>query len=90
MLGFRFRRQHPIGPFVVDFYCAELKLVLELDGEEHQQQQVSAHDTARSDWLVRRGYRVRRLANRAATPERLRDVIAAVASTGMKSRPVLP
>ncbi|MBC8113218.1 MAG: DUF559 domain-containing protein, partial [Candidatus Saccharimonas sp.] len=34
--GFKFRRQHPIGPYVVDFYCAAASLVLELDGETHR------------------------------------------------------
>ena len=34
-LGFKFRRQHPIGIFIVDFYCHELKLVIEVDGEVH-------------------------------------------------------
>ncbi len=33
--GFRFRRQHPIGPYVLDFYCAEAKLCVEVDGEQH-------------------------------------------------------
>jgi very-short-patch-repair endonuclease len=35
--GFKFRRQHPIGPFLVDFCCAELSLILELDGSVHSQ-----------------------------------------------------
>ncbi len=34
--GFKFRRQHPIGPYVVDFYCSAANLVLELDGETHR------------------------------------------------------
>jgi very-short-patch-repair endonuclease len=37
MLGFKFRRQHPINGFIVDFYCAELRLVLELDGSIHEE-----------------------------------------------------
>lgn len=35
-LGFKFRRQFPIGPYVLDFYCAEAKLCVEVDGEQHE------------------------------------------------------
>jgi very-short-patch-repair endonuclease len=36
--GFKFRRQHPVPPYVVDFYCDELKLVIELDGSQHSEE----------------------------------------------------
>jgi very-short-patch-repair endonuclease len=56
--GFRFRRQHPIGPYVVDFFCAEAKLIVEVDGGQH------ADDSAtRTRWLEARGYRVIRFWN---------------------------
>ena len=35
LAGFRFRRQHPLGPYVVDFFCAEAKLIVEVDGGQH-------------------------------------------------------
>ena len=60
--GRKIRRQHPIGRFVVDFYCAEAGLAVEVDGEVHRQQ--TEYDTARTDVLEIEGYRVVRFANR--------------------------
>jgi len=45
--GFRFRRQHPLGPYVVDFCCAEAKLIVEVDGGQH-----ADDDEARTRWRV--------------------------------------
>jgi very-short-patch-repair endonuclease len=56
--GVKFRRQHPIGPFIVDFCCLERRLVIELDGGQHAAQ-VKA-DQKRSAFLERSGYRVLR------------------------------
>jgi very-short-patch-repair endonuclease len=56
--GFRFRRQHPLGPYVVDFFCAEAKLVVEVDGGQHAED-----DAARTRWIEARGYRVVRFWN---------------------------
>jgi very-short-patch-repair endonuclease len=57
----KFRRQHPIGPFIVDFACPARKLVIELDGGQHAAQQ--AIDAARSAEIARYGYRVIRFWN---------------------------
>jgi very-short-patch-repair endonuclease len=59
--GHYFRRQHPIGNFVVDFCCAKTRLVVEVDGDVHDMQE--EYDAARSDWLEERGYRVIRFTN---------------------------
>jgi very-short-patch-repair endonuclease len=56
--GFRFRRQHPLGPYVVDFFCAEAKLIVEVDGGKHADDR-----EARTRWLEARGYRVIRFWN---------------------------
>src|SRR4051794_9602358 len=48
-LGFKFRRQHPFGPYVLDYYCAEALLAVELDGEQHQHR--TYEDGNRDDWL---------------------------------------
>ena len=59
--GHKFRRQHPIGPYVADFYCAEARLVVELDGSWHACQ--VEYDQARTGWLQANGYRVIRFNN---------------------------
>ncbi|MEI9927577.1 MAG: endonuclease domain-containing protein [Sphingomonas sp.] len=56
--GVRFRRQHPIGPYIVDFYCAEMRLVVEVDGEIHAQPAAIAHDESRERFLTENGHRV--------------------------------
>jgi very-short-patch-repair endonuclease len=60
--GAKFRRQHPIGPFVVDFFCTQAGLVIEVDGEAHNRADRPARDVARDQYLVGAGYRVVRIA----------------------------
>jgi very-short-patch-repair endonuclease len=57
-LGAKFRRQHAIGPFIVDFYCSRAHLVVEIDGDVHASLAQTARDAARTAWLEERGYRV--------------------------------
>ncbi len=52
------RRQHPVGPFILDFYCAEAKLCIEIDGPVHEGRE--DYDERRSAWLAREGIRVLR------------------------------
>jgi very-short-patch-repair endonuclease len=59
-IGFKFRRQHPIGRFVADFYCAEAKLVIEIDGDVHADPGQAEYDEGRTGWLEERGYQVLR------------------------------
>jgi very-short-patch-repair endonuclease len=56
--GLHFRRQHPIGPYILDFYCASAKLAVEVDGPSHNDRQ--DHDQRRTDWLTTQGIRVMR------------------------------
>ncbi|TMC68365.1 MAG: DUF559 domain-containing protein [Chloroflexi bacterium] len=60
MGGWKFRRQHPIGEYVVDFYCHAARLVIELDGSSHDEYQFE-YDNRRQAWLESKGYRVLRL-----------------------------
>jgi primosomal protein N' (replication factor Y) len=60
MAGFRFRKQHPIGPYVVDFICVEASLVIEVDGSEHLD---CARDAERDEWLRTQGFRLLRFWN---------------------------
>jgi very-short-patch-repair endonuclease len=57
-LGFKIRRQHAIDRFIVDFYCAEVNLVIEIDGESHVEPDQESYDTERTRWLEERGCRV--------------------------------
>ena len=62
--GLRFRRQHPVGPYVLDFYCEEAKLAVEVDGADHHPDDAIAYDQRRDAWLKRAGIRVVRLSAR--------------------------
>jgi len=61
--GLRFRRQQPIGPYIVDFYCSAAKLIVELDGEQHGEENHVRYDENRTRWLLAHGYRVLRYPN---------------------------
>ncbi len=59
--GLKFRRQHPIGPYVVDFCCLAERLVVEVDGVVHDMGDNPARDTVRTKFLNDNGYRVLRV-----------------------------
>ena len=62
-IGFKFRRQVPIGDFIVDFYCDELKLVIEIDGDIHDRDSQSVRDEKCDNRLKELGYTVWRFSN---------------------------
>jgi len=59
----RFRRQHPIGIFIVDFYCHEYKLAIEIDGEIHLKNEVIEYDDGRSHDIEKYGIKILRFTN---------------------------
>ncbi|WP_324751320.1 endonuclease domain-containing protein [Sphingomonas sp. LY54] len=59
--GFKFRRQHPAGPFVLDFVCLEARLAIEVDGAAHDRGAIPAGDEARDEWLMAQGFRTLRI-----------------------------
>ncbi len=61
--GKSFRRQHPAGPYVLDFYCPALQLAIELDGGQHGFAREAAKDARRTAWLQDRGVTVLRFWN---------------------------
>lgn len=61
--GSHFRRQAPIGPYIVDFFCAAKRLIIELDGGHHNEDDTAARDRDRQRWLENEGYRVVRFWN---------------------------
>jgi very-short-patch-repair endonuclease len=70
--GWKFRRQHPVGRFILDFYCAEAGLVVEVDGVTHEGRE--AYDAERTAWLAQEGYTVLRVTNQQVRE----DVMAVV------------
>ena len=77
LAGRKFRRQHGIGPYVVDFYCPAEKLVIELDGAGHFTASGEANDVVRTTYLAGLGFRVLRFEN-SAVMEQLDNVLAAI------------
>ena len=76
--GFKFRRQHSIGPFVADFFCLEAKLVIELDGSQH-------HDERRTEFIRDAGYTVLRFWNHEVI-NAIDEVLQRIADAIEKSR----
>jgi len=62
-LKYKFRRQHPIYRFIIDFYCAEAKLLIEIDGDSHLGKEQIEYDKARTEYLEELGYKVIRFTN---------------------------
>jgi very-short-patch-repair endonuclease len=60
---FKFRRQHPIGPYVADFACVAARLVVEVDGATHSSDTELRHDATRDAFMRRNGWRVLRVWN---------------------------
>jgi very-short-patch-repair endonuclease len=61
--GFKFRRQHSCGPYILDFYCPGAHLAVELDGGQHFEPRAQAYDERRSAYLCRCGVHVLRFSN---------------------------
>ena len=68
VLGYRFRRQAPIGPYIVDFVCFENRLVIEVDGRQHMER--ADYDAERTAWLESAGFRVKRFWNNQVLQEK--------------------
>ena len=59
--GMTFRRQHPVGPFIADFYCAKVKLIIEVDGQIHERDDRPQRDSLRDAWFAEQGIETIRL-----------------------------
>ena len=81
--GMKFRRQHPVGPFIADFCCVEQRLIVEVDGEIHETQQ--DRDTEREELLRTAGYHLLRFTNKqvltdlSGTLERIHSTAQSIA-----------
>ncbi len=63
LMGLKFRRQLPIGPFIADFACPSARVIVELDGWQHADDHAAAKDVNRTEFLVTQGWRVIRFWN---------------------------
>jgi very-short-patch-repair endonuclease len=90
LLGLKFRRQRPIGPYFADFACLEIRLVIELDGGQHAEQ--VAYDEARAEEMKRLGFSTLRfwdnevLRNTDAVMEKIRQVAATLTPALSRTR----
>ncbi|HEX5238599.1 MAG TPA: endonuclease domain-containing protein [Sphingomicrobium sp.] len=75
--GLKFRRQHPIGRCIVDFYCAAIRLVIEVDGESHSRGDRPERDLRRDFWLRDQGLRLIRFAAAEVISD-LQSVVTAI------------
>lgn len=76
-LGVRFRRQHGIGEYIVDFYCPECNLVIELDGDSHFSPESLGNDATRDGFLSELNLQVKRFTNREIIQD-LNSVLAII------------
>ncbi len=80
--GAKFRRQQPLGMYIVDFVSFEKKVIVEIDGGQHNEEEVSKRDEERTTWLRERGYQVLRfwnnevLVNMDGVLEKIREVLS--------------
>lgn len=81
--GLKFRRQHSIGPYTVDFACIEARLIVELDGGQHLD--AVSRDAARTAFLEAQGWRVIRLWDHEALTLRTEALAAILAAAGPTS-----
>jgi very-short-patch-repair endonuclease len=83
--GIKFRRQHPFGPYVLDFFCVNAQLVVELDGSVHDQPEQKEYDRERTVYLEGHGLRVLRFRN-----EEVKDGLDEVVSRILEAASPIP
>jgi very-short-patch-repair endonuclease len=85
--GWKFRRQYPVGPYIVDFICPEKNLIIEVDGGQHAENEEM--DLQRSAYLNKMGYRVFRFWNNQVLQETeaVLEAILAVLAEGKQNSP---
>ena len=94
--GRKFRRQHPVGPYIADFACMEFKLILEVDGDSHFEAAQIVHDRIRSAYLSENGWRVMRFRNTEifenldGVLDEIASAVAGVPPTPVATQPDLP
>jgi very-short-patch-repair endonuclease len=81
--GLKFRNQHPLGPYTLDFYCPAVKLVVEIDGDSHGMGDNPARDRRRDAWLREQGLRVFRF-DAADVMRDVESVVTAILAAALR------
>ena len=86
--GIAFRKQHPIDPYVADFYCSAAKLIIEVDGQAHDRGDRPERDETRSAFLAERGYEILRIAAEDVLkdPDSVAEAVVAYAAAPLHHR----
>jgi cyclase len=87
--GIKFRRQHPIGIYVADFYCHKIKLIIEIDKSIHHKKEIKDYDIKRENDLKSWGYSVNRFSNDKVLKQReavLAEIISFVQNLNKSSK----
>lgn len=88
LAGLRFRRQHPFGPYILDFYCAAARLAVEIDGMAHDAVVQVQHDERRRQWLAESGIAVLRIvASDVLRDDKLEGVLIAIEQAAAAGAP---
>ncbi len=88
LAGLKFRRQHPFGPYVLDYFCVEHQLEVEADGGIHLAPDQMAHDANRTEYLQQNGIRVLRFTNEEIMND-FYNVLKKIAQTALSPSPVV-
>jgi very-short-patch-repair endonuclease len=89
--GLRFRRQHAVGSYVLDFYCAAAKLAVEVDGSHHDLPEQLNHDERRDHWLAEQGIRVMRIAAADILDDQACEgILVMIGQAAVNGRPLHP
>ena len=88
-VGAKFRKQHPVGPYVADFYCSATRTIVEVDGEAHNRADRPSRDIARDAFLIENGYRVLHIPAQDVLidADAAADAIAALAANPLHHQP---
>ena len=87
--GFKFRRQHPFGPYILDFFCVQAQLAVELDGSVHDQPDQKEYDANRTAYLESHGLRLLRFKN-LEVERNMEDVFAKILEVASPNPQPLP
>jgi len=87
LAGLKFRRQHPYGQFILDLFCVEYQLAVEVDAGVHLSPEQAARDAERSEFLAQHGLRVLRFTNEAIETRLLDVLLKIVEATSLPASP---